>query len=256
MNNLPINVVKKVPNIPHWRWVVLSGEGITPEINQLKAAADDEGVDLLSCIDQDSESYDKALEIRDEIPVRSTVQDMLMEKCHLSDIANVVYHKFKIDVSKEDLEVYRDLFFDTKNLDNFKIAEYFEGLTTTVGEYRYQPPPVPGEWRDQYAIYENGGIPDIDPEAAIKFLFSESVFKSSEMNNMGWHGHNNKIRYSRLALEIYKELTSGKGGGINNLPDNLKTEITYPDSTSIDVSEVDDYDKFDDPNKIEEREDE
>ena len=93
-------------------------------------------------------------------------------------------------------------------------------------------------------------MPEIDPDEAIRFLFSESIFKSSEMSEMGWHGHNNKIRYSRLALEIYKELKSQKGSGVDSIPDKLKAEIVYPDSTAVNVEDLDDYDEFDDPNEV------
>lgn len=245
-------LLERIPKIPHWRWILFSGEDhpdMCDELLQAERFAEEEGYSLGVRGHEDDINFKRAIKIKDQYPIKDIIEKLLLERCKLKDIRDIVYQKFKDTLSVEAIKFYRDFFFDVEIMSNYDIANYFEENGISY-KFPQSPPPVPGNWREQYLIYKNGGMAEVDMEEAIQHIFVDSLFRAAELSEFGWRGDEKKLKFQKAAMDAYKTLVAAKKGGRVELPDAFNVEVFYPESTAVDYTSLDgDFDINEDPNE-------
>lgn len=256
----------KPPKKPHWRWLTYHAllgrdkDGVGEEVlrfakqlakkhdDRIKSFREIDAIDLLKHEKKEPDpSITRGLELRDEPPIRQTLQEMLLERCDLELIQDALYHKFKETIPVDALAFYRDYFWDTEYLNAYEFGQYF----AESDEKRPDPPPIRGKWRPHYRIFQEGGDVDISMDEAMEHMFQRAFFRSEELARLKSVGDEKVLKFQKNAAKIYKSLRKAErqSGGSIELPEEFDKKIEYPDTTAVDADRLDGYDPHDDPNE-------
>lgn len=259
------------PKRPNWRWLTYHAllgrdkEGVDEEILRFAkevSRGNDERIEDFQEIDADHllrhEKHEKdpdivrALELRDEPPIRNILEELLLEQCDLELVQDALYHKFKEKIPLESLEFYRDFFWDTETLNAYDFGEYFSGSD----KERPGPPPVQGKFRPHYKLFQEGGEVDLQMEDAMEHMFQRAFFRSEELSRYKAAADDRVLKYQKNAVKIYKTLLESAqddDGGIE-MPEEFQQKVEYPDNTAVDADSLDEYNPHEDPNEKEDDE--
>ena len=241
-------LIERVPRVPHWRWVMHCGKShddYNEPFAQLQRYVDEEETDLsLSALVEPTPDVKRAISIYlTEPPIRETIESMLYERCSKKLISDALFHKYKEAISENVVRQYSKYFYDTEIMNNYEMAKYFE----RSGQKIPKAPPVPGHMKEGYIAFKNGVETKLDPQQAMMHMFQTSFFRAQELSEYGWVADDKIIKFQKSAMDILKTMREGEMD--QPIPEEFIYEVEYPSETSIDVSELDDYDPEDDPNE-------
>lgn len=231
-------VKNKIPKHPDWRLRLLQGE-LTEEYAQLRRFLDEEDIDV-GLGDIEDEEFQTSRLINDTPPMRKIAQRMLIERCSNKVISDVLYHKFDEAISERAVHLYRKFFFDTTVLNRYDLASIVD---------LPKRPPVPNSMRTDYAAHLEGADVDVDPDMALKVMFTKAFFRAQELGEYGWAGDDKLLKYQRQAMDLYKTMREFRSN--TELPEEFQFEIEYPEQTAASFEDLEDYDPNDDPNEEE-----
>lgn len=196
----------------------------------------------LGKLDENPESLQKALEIFNTPPFQRVMENFLIENCDAKIIIDAFWHKFKVAINADIVGDYRRFFFDTNVVNTYDIAKYYE----KSGRSLPKAPPVPGRMREAYTAFKNGEYARVMPEEAMMHLFQQAFFRAQELSQLGWQGDDKALRFMKEATNMLKTVKDLDAA--TELPDAFQFEVEYPESTAIDVDNIEGYDPDLDPN--------
>lgn len=244
---LKSELLERIPRIPHWRFVLYLGERdphYSEEMAQLRRYLDDEGIDVgLSQLEDPDKHLERAQKIYlHERPIKSTIENMLTERCSNRIIVNALYHKFKEAFSIKVIRRYRKFFFDTKVMNTYDMARYYESNSMAMPK----PPPVPGSMKEAYVAHQNGVDADINMQDALMHMFKTSFFRSQELKEFGWAGDDKVLKFQKNAMDLVRVIKEGSSD--TPIPEEFNYVIEYPGETSVSHEDIEGYDPGEDPN--------
>lgn len=230
---------KRLPKFMDWKWRLLTLDQ-SDDMKIFYALMEEQDIS----IDLEDLGYIEYLKesIYDVKPIRRIVHELLLEGAATSTVVRVINMKFGSDFSEHDINTYRDYFFDTKSFTKYQLAKI-------LGDDMPERPPVPDDLRHDYAVYKNGGIPDLDMEVVLKDMFVGNYFRAKELSKYGMAADDKIMRLQKQALDIYSKIKVDDGDSY--IPENFKYVVEYPDSASVatSVEEIGEYNKDEDPNE-------
>lgn len=218
-----------LPKVPHWRYLLITNSE-DPRMAPLYAYLDASGGrhNLLMDIDE------LALTIYMTRPMRSIVEDMILERCDGGTIASTLRHKFGIDsIDGNTISTYKILFFDIDSMNNYEIAKYKQ----SIGEGLPKVPPVPGQFRPAYMEHCHDEVPELDEDQVLKAFVAQSFFRSQELLKYGWEGDSKYLAFMRATMDVMEKRRSIKQSQ-GELPDEYLYPIEYPESTAINIEDL------------------
>lgn len=246
------------PQIPHWRWVMYhvmlkrDHPDITPKARRCakeafrRCAKKVDAFRLMGLFDllKHERTPDpvirRALQIREEPPIRRHLEHLLYEQLDAYQIAEALHHRFHdggIDV--EVVEHYGRLFFDTDRVNAYQMAHlYHDGR---IDGERPKPPPVAGKWRPRYLAHQEGLEVEIGEKEMMRQIMADAYFRSAELSELNTLGDTKRVQYMKTALSAAQALFNGQEDG-EGLPEHLKVEVTYPADTAIPADQLEGFD--------------
>ncbi|MFB6373593.1 MAG: hypothetical protein ABEN55_10860 [Bradymonadaceae bacterium] len=250
---------KRIPKDPHWRWVAYhemmgrEHEDIDERYRKLARFLSDrhdeqldqfEEIGLRPLLEHSKDGRDdiaEALDIRDTLPIKKVVRRMLLEHCDPEWIQDALYHKFKTNVSLDGIEAYQTFWWDTETLQAYDMAEYYHGRSQS----RPDPPPVPGDMRDQYVAYNEGASVNLNPAEAVEDVLVHAYFRSKELAQFGIAGDDEVRKYQKNVLAAFRALEEHNedSGPTEGLPSEIEHKVVYPDGdTAASMEDLGNYD--------------
>lgn len=257
-------IKKRIPKLPHWRWLLFKAfreedPDVDERILQLKRwlLENFDKEEILEQVDfrelevyhkKGDEDIDQAKQVHDCLPIRFSVEKLLLERCEHETIQDVVYNKFHERLSKRSIAMYRKIFFDHDVLNKYDIASFYDEKGFNVDDI---VPPVPAKWRDKYQVFQAGGDIDIEKDDILEHILYTALFRSEELQGMGLEGDKLSLRWQKRVLDAIDMMKDINQGDVSGVPDQFDIEVTYPEETAEDVGEIEGYDPVEDAGDME-----
>lgn len=234
----------KIPKVPHWLHIYMTGED-HPEYDEAFYILDRyiKTKNIQVGTDFGGDNYQYALKIYNIPPAKRIVEQMLMDSCDTAMICDAINIKFRLAAKSQHITTYRQYFFDVDNLNQYEVIRYFERNNLYVPE----SVPVGGHFKSAYTAYKQGAIKSIKPEEMLNQLMMDAFFRAQEMKNYGWQGDDKLIKFARLAMDTHRTMIDTNKAS-NELPEEFNFEIEYPETVSVSVHDLSDYDPKENPN--------